>query len=138
MKIKWVESIRNENATALGKMRQFWSRIVPFGEGEMAQCPVCLEDCIERSPRPDGAICCENQHFVCVKCIGQLAVPTTLCSHACSGIHYSCPMCRADTCLTPMCVMKVMKGSWRKTTACFDSIEDSQKWSYQRGCVQAA
>lgn len=105
--------------------------------GVMDACPVCFEEFAPTASRvgPDDALCCKHDHWVCAKCVGRIAKPTRLCSSKCSGLHYACPMCRSDTCMAPMHVLVVMKGSWRQTCSCFKTIHDSEQWSYQRSCA---
>jgi hypothetical protein len=98
-------------------------------------CPVCMHEFKKgKLSRPDNALRCENMHFVCMGCIGKLTEPVLICSETCSGLHYKCPMCRVDRCLSPMDILFTMKGSIVKTNQSNHfSKHPASAWNRQRG-----
>jgi len=78
------------------------------------RCPICYETIIALAKGvdvADNALGCPNAHQICIRCVKQLVKPTPLCSVACGGFSYECPMCRSKACLRPVHVLAVLRGS---------------------------
>lgn len=101
-------------------------------------CPVCFYE-LERpnaSAPPINAMRCNNKHWVCVRCVQKMVDPVKVCSKKCSGFHYTCPLCRAGTCMHDVDVLVVMRGSWKDAGDCFQCTSEICSWECQRTAVQ--
>lgn len=98
---------------------------------EEAHCPVCFEVIADaaKNDLPDNALSCPRGHLVCTRCVAKLVVPTKKCSPACIGFQFSCPLCRAEACVSKLHLMVLAKNSWRTASAMFPCANKMETWA---------
>ena len=94
------------------------------------ECPVCMEPFAnELGGGFDNALACKNAHHLCVECVGRVAEPTDKCSPSCSGLAFTCPLCRVSACLSNFHLLVVTKKSWQKAYECFPCSQAVNAWN---------
>ena len=113
----WANVLVNACLARMGKhSRRARPRCAPVAE-EPAACPVCFEpfrlyDQGDQCDLPDNALACANGHSLCVGCVSKLLEPTKQCSPECAYLKFTCPICRADACVSNFHSLVLLKGSW--------------------------
>lgn len=111
------------NQNLMGKhSRRARPRCAPVAE-EPAACPVCFEPFRppgDQCDLPDNALACANGHSLCVGCVSKLLEPTKQCSPECAHLKFTCPICRADACVSNFHSLVLLKGSWQGALRSFD------------------
>ena len=67
-----------------------------------------------------------------MRCVARLATPTDRCGAECSGLSYTCPLCRHSACISHLHMLVMLKGSWAEALRCFPCSHTCEAWSFRR------
>jgi hypothetical protein len=88
-------------------------------------CPVCM-----RALRSDGdeALKCPNGHGTCLVCAAAMVTPCGDCKPGCSGLWWTCPLCRNRSSLRPPFLLALLQKSWAKANGLHASDDLKDRW----------
>ena len=90
-------------------------------------CPVCMETLHTQN---DGVLKCKNGHGTCLSCAGKMIRPCgDQCkSGSCTGLWFTCPICRTRATVRPPYILAILQGSWEKSHNLHQSAELRSEW----------
>ena len=94
---------------------------------EAESCPVCMETLQESG---DDALKCANGHRTCLSCAGKMIRPCVgECKpESCTGLVYTCPLCKRRSTVRPPYLLAVLQVSWEKAHGLLESNRHRDEW----------